>query len=147
MHCELEGPSEAVDAAIAALRDRPPPMARIDSVDITAVAPQGTRGFAIVASHDDDGSRTLVPPDIAVCADCLREMRDPADRRHGHPFHHLHQLPDPATPSSPTCPMTGPPPRWPGFPDVVAPALPEYRDPLDRRYHAQTIACSGCGPG
>ena len=144
VHCELEGPSEAVDAAIAALRDRPPPMARIDSVDITAVAPQGTRGFAIVASHDDDGSRTLVPPDIAVCADCLREMRDPADRRHGHPFITCTNC-GPRYTVITDLPYDRPATTMAGFPMCGACAA-EYRDPLDRRYHAQTIACSECGP-
>lgn len=42
--------------------------------------------FAIIASRSQDTERTLVPPDIAVCAECLSEMRDPADRRYGHPF-------------------------------------------------------------
>ena len=66
VHCELEGPAGEVDAAVAALRDRPPPMARIDTLDRSPVDPLGVRGFEIVGSHDDDGSRTLVPPDIAV---------------------------------------------------------------------------------
>ena len=48
---------------------------------MTSVLPRGDREFLIVASEDSGTARTLVPPDVATCADCLREMRDPADRR------------------------------------------------------------------
>lgn len=144
VHCEFEGPADAVEAAIDALAAGPPPMARIDRIDRAGLAPCGASGFEIVGSRSADGSRTLVPPDVAVCADCLREMRDPADRRFGHPFI--------------TCTNCGP--RYTVITDLpydrpattmaafaMCPACAtEYHDPLDRRFHAQTIACADCGP-
>jgi len=88
VHCEFEGPGERVAAALARLRDAPPPLARIDAIDVETTAPQGDTTFAI--RHSDDATttaaRTLVSPDIAICADCLRELFDPNDRRYLHPF-------------------------------------------------------------
>lgn len=144
VHCELEGPATAVDAAAADIRDAPPPMARIDDIRVTMIAPQGDVAFRIVASRFGDDSRTLVPPDIAVCGDCLREMRDPGDRRYRHPFI--------------TCTNCGP--RYTVITDLpydraattmadfpMCPrCIAEYHDPFDRRFHAQTIACPDCGP-
>jgi hydrogenase maturation protein HypF len=144
VHCELEGPAGDVDAAVAALRDRPPPMARIDSLDRRAVELLGTPGFVIVDSHDDDGSRTLVPPDIAACADCLFEMRDPADRRFGHPFITCTNC-GPRYTVITDLPYDRPVTTMAGFPMCDA-CRSEYTDPADRRYHAQTIACADCGP-
>jgi hydrogenase maturation protein HypF len=144
VHCELEGPVGDVDAAVSALRHRPPPMARIDTLDIVAVEALGARGFEIVASHDDDGSRTLVPPDIAACADCLREMRDPADRRHGHPFITCTNC-GPRYTVITDLPYDRPATTMAGF-AMCAACRAEYSDPADRRYHAQTIACVDCGP-
>lgn len=77
VHCEFEGTPESVDAAVADLRAGPPPMARIDDIRVTAVAPQNDHGFRIVESNSSGGPRTLVPPDVATCADCLRELRIP----------------------------------------------------------------------
>lgn len=144
VHCEFEGPLEHVDAAVVALRDGPPPMARIDTLERRAVEPLGAAGFEIVGSQDDDGSRTLVPPDIAACADCLREMRDPADRRFGHPFITCTNC-GPRYTVITDLPYDRPVTTMAGFPMCDACAA-EYRNPLDRRYHAQTIACADCGP-
>ena len=144
VHCEFEGPPADVDAAVDALRRRPPPMARIDTVGVTEVEPSGADGFAIVDSQDADGSRTLVPPDIAACADCLREMRDPADRRHGHPFITCTNC-GPRYTVITDLPYDRPATTMAGFPMCPACAA-EYHDPADRRFHAQTIACGDCGP-
>lgn len=144
VHCELEGPAGDVEAAVSAVRDRPPPMARIDTLDVHAVEPLDARGFEIVGSHDDDGSRTLVPPDIATCADCLREMRDPGDRRYGHPFITCTNC-GPRYTVITDLPYDRPATTMGGFPMCEACAA-EYADPADRRYHAQTIACADCGP-
>ncbi|MGI9163693.1 MAG: carbamoyltransferase HypF [Mycobacterium sp.] len=147
VQCELEGPADDVDAAVVALRSNPPPMARIDTVVSTPMPPNGQTGFEIVESRTGDdlaGSRTLVPPDIAICADCLREMRDPADRRYGHPFITCTNC-GPRYTVITDLPYDRPATTMSGFP-MCAPCAAQYRDPTDRRYHAQTIACPDCGP-
>ena len=144
VHVELQGPTADVDAAVAALQHRPPPMARIDTVERTDVQPHDAAEFTIVDSRDDDRSRTLVPPDIAACADCLREMRDPADRRFGHPFITCTNC-GPRYTVITDLPYDRPATTMAGFP-MCDRCAAEYRDPADRRYHAQTIACADCGP-
>ncbi len=144
VHCELEGPAEAVDAAVSTLRDTPPPMARIDTLTVTTVVPCGGSGFGIVESRANDGARTLVPPDIAACGDCLREMRDPTDRRYRHPFITCTNC-GPRYTVITDLPYDRPTTTMAGFPMCPACAA-EYADPADRRYHAQTIACADCGP-
>ncbi|BBY65987.1 carbamoyltransferase HypF [Mycolicibacterium helvum] len=144
VHCELEGTAVDVEAAIAAIRLRPPPMARIDSVRSRRMEPNGDNGFQIVGSRVGDASRTLVPPDIAVCADCLREMRDPADRRYGHPFITCTNC-GPRYTVITDLPYDRPATTMAGFPMCPACAA-EYQNPIDRRYHAQTVACPDCGP-
>ena len=146
VRCELEGLRSRVDAAIRSLREAPPPLACVDSFVAEARPALGDTVFRILDSTPagDDGERTLVSPDIATCADCLRELFDPADRRHRHPFI--------------TCTNCGP--RYTVITDLpydrpattmarfaMCPACAaEYADPADRRYHAQTIACPECGP-
>ena len=49
----------------------------------TACAPAEVRGVRIVESRTVEGARTLIPPDTAVCDECIAEMNDPADRRFG----------------------------------------------------------------
>ncbi len=83
---EVEGPVGALDGFRARLEAEAPPLSRIMSVSEAAVAAQGGVGFVIRASDDAPGTATLVPADVATCADCLRELRDPADRRFGYPF-------------------------------------------------------------
>jgi hydrogenase maturation protein HypF len=144
VHCELEGPTEAVEAGVRAIRVDAPPMARIDALRITSVPPRADSCFKIVRSRGGDDHRTLVPPDIAICQDCLAELRDPTNRRYRHPFITctncgprytvITDLPydRPATTMA----------RFPMCPACVA----EYSEPTDRRFHAQTIACPDCGP-
>lgn len=139
VHCEWEGAPAAIDAAVAALWDRPPPIARIDTLDRTVVTPVGERGFAIIASRSQDTERTLVPPDIAVCAECLSEMRDTADRRYGHPFITCTNC-GPRYTVITDLPYDRPATTMTAFPMCDACAV-EYHDPTDRRFHAQTIAC------
>ncbi len=139
----VEGDEAELDAFEAELRTEAPPVSRIDLLRAAASPASGARGFQIVASADADGNRP-VPADIAICADCASEMRDPAGRRYRHLFI--------------TCTNCGP--RY-----TVIDALPydrertsmaafslcarcraEYETPADRRHHAETIACNDCGP-
>src|SRR5215218_8490713 len=62
------------------------PLAVIERVTATPLEPTGSSGFAIAPSLAGGDRQTLVSPDTATCADCLRELADPADRRHRYPF-------------------------------------------------------------
>ncbi len=44
------------------------------------------RGFEIIASARRDASFTLISPDLAICPDCLAEIRDANERRYRYPF-------------------------------------------------------------
>lgn len=144
VHCEFEGAPDAVQAAVSAISVDRPPMARIDSIEAIALPPNGESEFRIVGSRVVGDRRTLVPPDIAVCADCLRELRDPADRRYGHPFITCTNC-GPRYTVITDLPYDRPATTMAQFP-MCATCSAEYRDPADRRFHAQTIACPDCGP-
>lgn len=100
-------------------------------------------GFTITHSR---GARGLpfLPPDLATCPDCQRELLDPKNRRYRHPFITcIHCGPRytvmEALPYDRERTVMG---RFPLCPDCRA----EYTTPADRRCHAQTIACPHCGP-
>lgn len=148
VRCELEGDADDVAAVVEAIRTRPPPMAHIDAILLTTLPPQrGAPGFHIVAGAGAGATNdppTLIPPDLATCPDCLRELFDPADRRYGHPFITCVNC-GPRYTVITGLPYDRPRTTMAGFP-MCAQCAAEYRDPADRRYHAQTIACPECGP-
>lgn len=132
-----------VDAFVHALQTRHPTLARVDAVEVVAHA------FAVpptdfdIAASGAPGAETRVTPDAATCPACLAEIRAEG-RRHGYAFTNcthcgprfsiLKQLPyDRGNTTMAPFAMC----------DACA---AEYRDPADRRFHAQPIACPQCGP-
>lgn len=113
------------------------------ATDPGAPAALGT-SFRIVASETVDGARTLVPPDAAICDECLCELFDTTDRRHRHPFITCTNC-GPRFTIIRDLPYDRPGTTMSGFAMCSACAA-EYADPADRRYHAQPIACHECGP-
>ena len=90
------------------------------------------------------GARTLVPPDVATCDECMAEVLDPADRRFRYPFTNCTNC-GPRFTIIGDLPYDRPATTMAGF--AMCPAcLAEYHDPADRRYHAQPNACPVCGP-
>src|SRR6202012_1402002 len=83
---EAEGAPAAVGEFLRALEREGPPLGRVERVIARAMAPAGAASFEIVASDRAGRRRTLIAADTATCADCLRELADPADRRFGYPF-------------------------------------------------------------
>ena len=91
------------------------------------------------------GATALVPADVATCDDCLRELFDPADRRYRYPFVELHAVRAALHDRARASPTTGRTRRWRR--SRCAPtAGASTRIPLDRRFHAEPIACPACGP-
>lgn len=144
---EVEGAVRAVEEFGRRLTADAPPLAVIDQVEATDVAPRGEAAFTIARSRcarPTRPARTAVSPDVATCADCLRELGDPADRRHGHPFITCTNC-GPRFTIITDVPYDRPATTMAGFAMCVACAR-EYADPRDRRFHAQPIACPDCGP-
>lgn len=78
---EAQGPATALERFLTALR-QPPPLARIDELRTTVLpARVEQEGFLIHASHAGSALAEITP-DTAVCAACLAELFDPADRRY-----------------------------------------------------------------
>jgi len=141
---EVEGPPDAIRSFIAALEHERPPIAVIDSIEVEPMAAVGSASFEIIASEDRLDGPILVSPDVATCADCERELRDPANRRYGHPFINCTNC-GPRFTIVRAAPYDRPLTSMAPFamcPDCAA----EYQDIGDRRYHAQPNSCHRCGP-
>ncbi len=141
---EVEGPEGAVEAFRSALEAEAPPLARIERIEAQRLPVRGEEGFRIAASRKRAEESTPVSPDIAVCEDCLREMRDPGNRRYRYPFLNC-------TNCGPRFTITRDIPYDRARTTMAAFAMcpdcrREYEDPRDRRFHAQPIACPACGP-
>lgn len=141
---EAEGPLEALDELHRRITSAAPPMSVVTEVSTQALSPQGDRTFRIVPSRPREGGRTLVPPDVGTCLDCVREVSDPDNRRYRHPFATCADC-GPRFTIIMDLPYDRPVTTMAGF-DMCARCRQEYDDPSDRRYHAQPIACHACGP-
>jgi hydrogenase maturation protein HypF len=144
VHIEVEGPADRLRLFQQRLVDHAPPLARIDTVGVTRLAPNGGSGFTIAASQHVAGPVTNAPPDTAACADCCRELQDPSDRRYRYPFITCTNC-GPRFTIITSLPYDRPSTTMAGFP-LCAPCDAEYHDPTDRRFHAQPVACPDCGP-
>jgi hydrogenase maturation protein HypF len=116
----------------------------VDSVHHDDVPVTGDAAFTILASRTGGPAGTLIPPDTATCADCLRELADPADRRHRHPFINCTHC-GPRFTIVTGLPYDRSHTTMAGFP-MCSDCAREYADPADRRFHAQPVACPACGP-
>jgi hydrogenase maturation protein HypF len=128
------------------LKEEKPPLAQIYNITTDYKSEEeGFNEFRIIKSSGEaELSGSVIPPDVSICDECLRELRDPENRRFNYFFI--------------TCTDCGP--RY-----TITRELPydrpnttmqefqmcdycarEYRDPSNRRFHAQTMACPKCGP-
>ena len=141
---EVEGGAAAVAEFERSLVVEAPQLARIVDLSSQFVAVRGDSAFAILPSRAARGTKALVPPDIATCDQCLRELFDPADRRYRYPFVNCTQC-GPRFTIVERVPYDRPNTTMAGFP-LCDDCRREYENPSDRRFHAEPIACPVCGP-
>ncbi len=141
---EVEGSKEEIEKFIEYLKNKKPPLAKIDEIKVEWRKEKKYKKFEIRKSKEEKKNGTsIIPPDISICQECIEDM-EKQERRRNYFFT--------------TCTNCGP--RF-----TIIKKLPydrnnttmdefemceecykEYTDPLNRRYHAQTIACKNCGP-
>ncbi len=142
----VEGPETEIDGFLVSLRNEHPPLARLDSVQVQYFDEETKFADFIIEASSLERSRTgsVIPPDIAICDDCLKELRSNGDRRYGYFFITCTNC-GPRFTTIVSVPYDRPNTTMLRFPMCQA-CHGEYLDPLDRRFHAQTIACAACGP-
>jgi len=142
----VEGDQNHLKQFVTDLRNKRPPLARIYDLQAKYSQDQGKfDSFTIIKSTEKaKHSGSVIPPDVAICEECQKELKNPADPRYEYFFI--------------TCTNCGP--RY-----TIIQRLPydranttmqafemcpfcktEYENPLNRRFHAQTVACPVCGP-
>jgi hydrogenase maturation protein HypF len=143
---EVQGPGARIDEFRRRLRADAPPLASISAVHIIDVDADRRcdSGFRIVESQPVAGATTPIPPDIAICDECIAELFDPSDRRYRHPFVTCTNC-GPRFTIIRALPYDRPATTMSGF-AMCERCAAEYHDPADRRFHAQPIACPNCGP-
>jgi hydrogenase maturation protein HypF len=140
---EAEGDARSLDGFGVALEHEAPALARVDEVLETPVPTRDESAFTIAESAASRRT-ALIPPDVATCDECVRELFDPADRRYRYPFVNCTQC-GPRFTIVERVPYDRPNTTMAGFP-MCADCRREYEDPVNRRFHAEPIACPMCGP-
>ena len=143
-----QGREEDLGLYVRALKEKAPHGAAVMDVRVRPDREREFGRFVIADSTDrstgSSDALPIFPPDIGICPDCAREMKDPSDRRYrysliscvscGPRYTILDAFPYDRERTSmkayPMCPACG----------------GEYRGRGMRRRHAQTVSCHDCGP-
>ncbi|MFW5709526.1 MAG: carbamoyltransferase HypF, partial [Chloroflexota bacterium] len=140
----VDGSVNQLEQFIQALNAEAPPLAHIDALIVRDCSPEAFTKFEIRHSEKVQGAAQPVSPDIAICEDCVRELRTPDDPRYRYPFINCTNC-GPRFTLIQDIPYDRPMTTMADFAMCTA-CAGEYADPLDRRFHAQPIACASCGP-
>ena len=122
--------------------DKSPVNARVDAIETRAIKNHDYSTFSISESKSDEPVNLFIPPDYAICQDCLQEIDNADDRRHNYSFT--------------TCINCGP--RYSvlnSMPydrerssfselEICETCETEYSTIQNKRAHAQTLSCPAC---
>ncbi len=140
---KLQTDYSLLNAFLKDIKQNAPPASSIRTIDISEGDSETFDGFQIRNSRNVSDQITEISPDIAVCYDCLEDMKM-QPRRINYPFIN--------------CTHCGP--RFSIIRDLpydrsnttmhefqmCEDCSVEYHNVHDRRFHAQPVACNYCGP-
>lgn len=144
VYIEVEGATEAIEKFTLDLKEKAPPRARVEEVDLFDLPPWGYKIFEIRESAEEKGEYQLISPDIATCSACREEIFNPMDRRYRYPFTNCTNC-GPRFTIIKDIPYDRPKTTMAKF-SMCAECQREFEDPANRRFHAQPNACPQCGP-
>ncbi len=142
----VEGEKNNIIDFIDSIERDKPFLAVIDSIQtIWRSSTNGFTDFQIhISKNEEKAGGSIIPADIAVCEDCIKDMSNPHSRHYQYPMT--------------CCAICGP--RYTTITDtpydrerttmvdfpLCEDCSAEFNNPLNRRYNAQTICCPKCGP-
>jgi hydrogenase maturation protein HypF len=140
---KVEGLAGDMPSFLEDLRYKAPVVSQIEEISVDQDFPEGLQGFFILASQDMDDETSEISPDIAVCPDCLNDLRNQPHRT-GYPFINCTNC-GPRFSIIRSFPYDRKNTTMASF-DMCPECSREYADITDRRFHAQPVACNHCGP-
>ncbi|TFG29053.1 MAG: carbamoyltransferase HypF [Promethearchaeota archaeon] len=147
----LQGNPKSIDKFINDANKKSPEISFIENLEVTELSYNKVfEKLEIKKSEKGRGISLTLPPDIAICDNCLKDMRDTKLPKYymypfiacavcGPRYTTVKELPYDRERSTmlefPFCNNANP-----------RSCIEEYSDFNNRRFHAQTFACSVCGP-
>jgi len=147
----LQGESTYIDKFLKDINKKNPSVSFIENINVKELTSNELyNSLDIKKSEHGRGISLTLPPDIAICNDCLNDMRNPNLKKYfqypfiayaicGPRFSTVTELPYDRERTTmiefPFCQHAEP-----------ESCVKEYSDFNNRRFHAQTFACSVCGP-
>lgn len=135
--------AESLNSFIQDIKKKAPLASDIWSITHDEVQPENFGNFSIRKSNNQSNEITEISPDIAVCPECLSDLRNQPHRKNyplinctncGPRFSIIHDLPYDRHKTT-----------MKDF-QMCETCHQEYVNVLDRRFHAQPVACNNCGP-
>lgn len=145
-HVEIvvEGNPEDIKQFLEDLNNKKPPISEIDRIDKEVLPDQNFKTFDVIKSQKKGGGESIIPPDIAVCDECLQELFSPSNNRYLYPFINCTHC-GPRFTIIEEMPYDREKTSMKSFP-MCAFCRKEYIDILNRRYHAEPVCCPEQGP-
>jgi hydrogenase maturation protein HypF len=140
---KVEGLAQDMSFFLEDLRYKAPVVSQINEMTIDQDYPEGLHGFFILASQDLVDETSEISPDIAVCPECLEDLRHQPHRK-GYPLINCTNC-GPRFTIVRSFPYDRKNTTMASFP-MCPDCSNEYADVADRRFHAQPVACNHCGP-
>lgn len=145
----LQGSHQNMEEFLFNLQNKLPPIAKINNIETRDLKEEDEKyddysDFVIRESADDFAGTSVIPPDVAICDNCLEEINDPQNRRYKYPFNACTDC-GPRFTVIEKVPYDRDNTTMEDFP-LCDECEIEYTNPLDRRYHAEAACCEDCGP-
>ena len=145
----VQGSHQNMEEFLFNLQNKLPPIAKIHNIETRDLKEEDEKfssytDFTIKESADDFAGTSVIPPDVAICDNCLEEINDPQNRRYKYPFNACTDC-GPRFTVIEKVPYDRDNTTMEDFP-LCDECEIEYTNPLDRRYHAEAACCEDCGP-
>ena len=147
VYINIEGKRESITKFIEDIKLRPPILSKIEELSIKTKELRNYNSFEILASNSKEEANniTLIPSDVAICKECIKDIENPKDsRRYKYPFTNCTNC-GPRFSIIKNLPYDRANTSMNNF-IMCDDCRKEYENPLSRRFHAQPNCCNKCGP-
>lgn len=136
----IEGQKQALESFLARLQNAP--KAQVSKQEVRAM-PLANYDSFMIAKSETLAPNAEIPPDFAICPECLAEYSDPSNRRYRYPFISCTQCGARASIIA-RAPFERANTSMRGF-VMCAECEREFGDPESRRFHSELNSCARCG--